>query len=31
MGMTLQTVIWIAAGSLLVLYLKRRQKRKLEP
>lgn len=29
--MTMQAVIWIAAASLLVVYLKRRRKRKMVP
>lgn len=29
--MTMQAIVWISAGSLLVLYLKRRRKRKIEP
>ncbi len=31
MGMTVQALVWIGAGSLLVIYLKRRNKRKMEP
>ncbi len=29
--MTVQALIWMAAATLLVLYLKRRRKRKIEP
>jgi hypothetical protein len=29
--MTMQAVIWVAAASLLVIYLKRRRKRKMAP
>lgn len=29
--MTVQAVIWIAAGTILVFYLKRRRKRKTMP
>jgi len=29
--MTIQAIIWIAAGALLVFYLKRRRKRKMMP
>lgn len=29
-GMTVQAIIWIAAGALLVFYMKRRRKRKTE-
>ncbi len=29
--MTMQAVIWVAAASLLVVYLKRRRKRKMVP
>ncbi len=29
--MTMQAIIWIAAASILVLYLKRRRKRKMVP
>jgi len=29
--MTIQAIIWIAAGALLVFYLKRRRKRKMTP
>ena len=29
--MTVQALIWIGAATLLVLYLKRRRKRKIEP
>jgi hypothetical protein len=29
--MTVQALIWIAAGSILVFYLKRRRKRKMLP
>ena len=29
--MTMQAVIWVAAASLLVVYLKRRKKRKMVP
>lgn len=29
--MTMQAVIWVAAASILVVYLKRRRKRKMAP
>ncbi len=29
--MTMQAIIWIAAGSILVFYLKRRRNRKMLP
>ena len=29
--MTIQALVWIAAGTILVLYLKRRRKRKILP
>ena len=29
--MTVQALIWIAAGSMLVFYLRRRRKRKMVP
>ena len=31
MDTTVQTVIWIAAGALMVFYLKRRRNRKMLP
>ncbi len=30
-GMTMQTVMWVAAGGLLVFYMKRRRNRKMLP